>query len=57
VIERFTPRPRSTGHRRIRRGAVLLGLVIAAAASSCAFYNTYYYARKNYNAATNDLPY
>ena len=57
MIERFTPRPRSTGQGRIRRGAVLLGLVIAAAASSCAFYNTYYYARKNYNAATNDLPY
>ena len=57
MIERFTPRPRSTGRRRIRRGAVLLGLVIAAAASSCAFYNTFYYARKNYNAATNGLPY
>ena len=54
---RFTPRPRSTQLRRIRRGAVLLVCVIAVAASSCAFYNTFYSARKNYAAATGGLPY
>jgi tetratricopeptide (TPR) repeat protein len=36
---------------------VLLVVLIACAASSCAFYNTYYYARKNYAAATGGLPY
>lgn len=57
MIDRFTPRPRSRPSIRIRRGAVILTLAIAVFSSSCAFYNTFYYARKNYNAATLGMPY
>ncbi len=56
MILRFTPRPRSRTPR-VRPGVVLLVVLIACVASSCAFYNTYYFARKNYAAATGGLPY
>src|SRR5262249_14504582 len=35
---------------------VVLALV-AALSGSCAFYNTYYFARKNYDLATGGMPY
>jgi TolA-binding protein len=41
---------------RLRR-AVWLGLLVCLALSSCAYYNTYYLARKNYERGTDGLPY
>jgi tetratricopeptide (TPR) repeat protein len=45
--------------RRSGRRLVLLALlaVTAGLAGSCAFYNTYYFARKNYDLATGGQPY
>ena len=39
------------------RARALLPLLAALALSSCAFYNTYYLARRNYNFATGGEPY
>lgn len=52
MTHRITPRPRS-----FRRGIAVLAVGLALVSSSCAFYNTYYFARKNYNLATVGLPY
>lgn len=47
--------------RRLARGRRLAGwaalATLALLAGSCAFYNTFYFARKNYDLATGGLPY
>lgn len=42
--------------RRVLRSGIVVALAVAAL-SSCAYYNTFYLARKNYMLATGGLPY
>ena len=42
---------------KLRRLVLLLALALAASASSCVYYNTFYLARKYYFKGTAGLPY
>jgi tetratricopeptide (TPR) repeat protein len=43
--------------REFRRALPIVALLACAALSSCAYYNTFYLAKKNYEKGTNGLPY